>query len=91
MPVQISGSGTTTGINNGLYNPTLNVLGIVTNQNEVLRVTSTGSVGIGTTNPSSSLQVIGVVTATSFSGDGSQLSNIPIPDNSYTWLDTSLF
>jgi hypothetical protein len=50
--------------------------------NEQVRVTSTG-VGIGTTNPTSKLTVTGdvnitgVVTATSFSGSGSGLTNIP--------------
>ena len=47
-----------------------------------------GKVGIGTTNATTSLTVIGdvkvagVITANSFSGDGSQLSNLPLSNYS---------
>jgi hypothetical protein len=47
-----------------------------------------GSVGIGTTNPKAALNVIGVVSATSFVGDGSQLTGISAGGGSQ-WVTTS--
>jgi hypothetical protein len=59
-----------------VYAPSGVGLRFSTNSNETLRITSGGSIGIGTTNPSEKLTVVGVVSATSYRGDGSQLTGV---------------
>ena len=49
---------------------------VITSVDEKLRITSDGNVGIGSTQPTAKLDVDGIVSATSFSGDGSQLTGI---------------
>ena len=44
---------------------------------ERMRITATGRMGLGTQNPTSVLDVSGTVTATTFSGSGASLTNLP--------------
>ena len=71
---------TSAGLNAGGYGGRLNFFvnrgGSVTQFEDVMTITGGSRVGIGTTNPTSKLQVNGTVTATSFSGDGSALTGI---------------
>ena len=49
------------------------------------------SVTIGATfNPAGDLDTVGVITATSFTGDGGNLTGLNIP-TSFTWVDGNLF
>jgi hypothetical protein len=52
-------------VDTGLFSPAANTFGISTSGVERLRVDSVGRVGIGTTSPSSTLQVSGLITANS--------------------------
>ncbi|MCF7794694.1 MAG: hypothetical protein K9N39_11930 [Candidatus Cloacimonetes bacterium] len=60
----------------GISSPVGNTLSFLTNASERLRITMSGNVGIGTISPGSKLEVNGTVTATSFVGDGSTLTNV---------------
>lgn len=44
-----------------------------------LYVRDDGNIGINTTNPTARMEVGGTIKATAFAGDGSQLTNLPLP------------
>ncbi len=50
-----------------------------TNFTERMRVRGNGNVGIGTNTPATALQVVGTITATAFSGNGSNLTSLTTP------------
>ena len=60
-------------------------LRFVTNQQERMKITNSGYVGIGTSSPSEKLDVAGTVKADGFVGDGSGLTNVSgTPDTDWT-------
>lgn len=48
-------------VNTGLFSPAADQIGIATNGTEKIRITDTGRLGIGTTTPTSALQVTGQI------------------------------
>ena len=63
--------------NTGIFQPAVSNIAISTGGIERMRVVATGSVGIGTTNPLSTLHVNGTAQATTFSGSGASLTALP--------------
>ena len=65
--------------NNGIYIPSADSLGFVTEGTEKVRITPDGSVGIGTTTPNESLTVVGNISATgNIYADATILTNATI-------------
>ena len=54
-------------------------LGNLGNKNLITGDPNTTRIGIGSTNPVSTLNVAGIVSATSYYGDGSQLEGVSSP------------
>jgi len=70
-------SGTSSGLDLGNDNGTGKYIRFMPDNTERVRILSDGKVGIGKNNPSTILDVNGTVTATSFSGNGANITNIP--------------
>ena len=49
-----------------------------TDANDLMTLLESGSLGLGTTNPQSRLEVVGTIVASAFSGDGAGLTNLPV-------------
>ncbi|NCC04366.1 MAG: hypothetical protein EOM37_10065, partial [Proteobacteria bacterium] len=75
-------------VNTGLYSPATGSVGVVSAGTEILRVTASG-VGIGTTTPSSTLEVLGSMTVTGNRpiAFNASLGNIKIKANSGGWAN----
>ncbi len=69
--------------------PTYSHITLNTNTDERVRITHSGSVGIGVTNPQSNLHVSGAVSASTFYGDGSNLTGISGGGNAFPFTGSA--
>ena len=71
------------------YNHNDNSMRFTAGAGERMAINGSGNVGIGTTSPSEKLEVSGTVKATSFTGSGANLTNLPASGASYLTTSTT--
>jgi microcystin-dependent protein len=70
--------------NTGIYRPSADTIGVVTAGSERFRITSSGSVGIGTTTPARKLDIVGGYNFGIRFKQGSQIAISPVASDSFS-------